>query len=289
MSDKIIRATGEKLPIRLVVTDFTEVANIIGQQHQAKAWALTLLADTMVASSFLSASMKSQGSVSLQAKFSGDISFIQADTNPLGMVRANIPTQECAKIGEFEPALSPQLLTVKKFSHQGEILSEGIVEMPSAKMGPSLATYLLQSEQVKSAVMIESKWKDEDPTQLEYAYGFYIEAFPDINKFEMDELEEHIRSIKSLGEFHTEKGVDIEALLNRIFQLNTWQIHREIEPRAFCPCSMDRIEKSLISIGRQGLQEIIDDGEDIEMSCDYCKRKFQVELSKLESLRDSLL
>lgn len=289
MSDIIIRATGEKLPIRLVFSDFTELANLIGSQHKAKAWSLSLLADTMIASSFLSASLKYPGSVSFQAKYSGDISLVQADTNPLGMVRANISEEECATLGEFEPALSPQLITVKKFSDKGQVLSEGIVEMVSPKLGPSLATYLIHSEQVKSAVMIESKWNDQDPSKLDYAYGYFIETFPDINKYELAELEENLLDITSLAEFRTEEGFDVEALFKKIFRLNTWTIHREIVPKAFCPCSVDRIEKSLLSLGVQGLQEIIDDSQDIEMKCDYCKRKYNVTLSKLNELRESLL
>lgn len=289
MSDKIIRSTGEKLPIRLVVCDLTEVANDIGKRHGAKAWSLELLADTIIASSFLSAALKSPGSVSFQASFSGDISAVQADTNPLGLIRANISSQECQSLGEFEPALSPQLLKVKKFSNKGTILSEGIVEMANTKIAPSLATYLLQSEQVKSAVMIESKWKKSNSNELEYAYGFYVEAFPDINQYEMDELEENIREIVSLEKYKTTNGLDLDGLLQQIFKLNTWQIHREITPVAYCPCSPDKIEKSLISLGLDELQSIVDDGENIEMSCDYCKKKYNVTLDKLEELRDSLL
>jgi molecular chaperone Hsp33 len=289
MADQLIRATGESLPIRLVICDFTEIAQIVARQHQAQAWSMSLLADAMIASSFLSASMKHAGSVSFEARFSGDISSVHADTSPMGLVRATISSDECQKLKEFEPALSPQLLTIKKFSEKGKKLSEGIIEMPTQKIGPSLATYFLQSEQVKSAVYIESKWNEKDTTQLEFAYGFYIEAFPDITDLQMTFIEYQVRDIKSMVEFKTENGLDAKKLLTQICGDYPWTIHREILPTLYCPCSIERIEKSLVSLGIEGIQEIIDDGEAIEMVCEYCKEKYNIDLAHLEKLRSELL
>lgn len=62
--DRIIRATGQKTPFRLIVVDLTATMNEIGKQHNAKGFALKLLAENSIASIFLSASLKYAGTVS---------------------------------------------------------------------------------------------------------------------------------------------------------------------------------------------------------------------------------
>ena len=56
--DRIIRATGKKTPFRLIVVDLTETMNEIGRHHNAKGFALKLLAENSIASIFLSAGLK---------------------------------------------------------------------------------------------------------------------------------------------------------------------------------------------------------------------------------------
>ncbi len=177
--DRIIRATGKKTPFRLIVVDLTATMNEIGKKHNAQGFALKLLAENSIASIFLSASLKFPGTVSLTTRFGGEITLVQSDTTPQGLVRAMIPQPELQAVGGNEPALIPQSIRVVKLNEQGKRVHESIIEAPSVSMGQNLATYLLQSEQIRSAVGIEAAFNAQDPSKLDYAAGFYIEAFPE--------------------------------------------------------------------------------------------------------------
>ena len=37
-----------------------------------------------------------------------------------------------------------------------------------------------------------------------------------------------------------------------------------------CDCSRERVLRSILSIGKKDLQEIVDDGEPIEVNCSFC-------------------
>ena len=178
--DRIIRATGKKTPFRLIVVDLTATMNEIGKKHNAQGFALKLLAENSIASIFLSASLKFPGTVSFTTRFSGEITLVQSDSTPQGLVRAMIPQPELQAVGGNEPALIPQSVRVVKLNEQGKRVHESIIEAPAVSMGQNLATYLLQSEQIRSAVGIEAAFNKEDPSKLDYAAGFYIEAFPDL-------------------------------------------------------------------------------------------------------------
>ena len=42
-----------------------------------------------------------------------------------------------------------------------------------------------------------------------------------------------------------------------------------------CDCSKERVEKALVSIGRKDLKEMIDDGEPIEVNCQFCGKHYR--------------
>ena len=68
-TDRIIRATGKRTPMRLVLADITHTMNQIGAKHKASAYSLKLLAETAVGSLLLSSSLKFPGTVSLKISF----------------------------------------------------------------------------------------------------------------------------------------------------------------------------------------------------------------------------
>jgi molecular chaperone Hsp33 len=282
--DIILRCTGEKAALRFVMIDLTTTANLIGQKHGAEAWALAAMAETAIASLFLSSALKSQGSVSVRAEFSGDISLVQADSTPMGLIRAMIPKEELDKIGDFELMLIPQLLKVKKTNEKGKQLSEGIVEMVSDRMGRNLATFLLQSEQVRSAVGIEARPNQQNPKVLDYAIGFMVEAFPDIDEKTTLIMEQCVTSLPALSEFFDGQYYDLRGLLDQLSGPFAVQIHREIVPQAYCPCSRERSLASLKSFGAKELKAMIDTGRDLEVICDFCRTNYQITPEELRNL-----
>ena len=46
----------------------------------------------------------------------------------------------------------------------------------------------------------------------------------------------------------------------------------EIEYR--CNCSKEKVEEALISTGRESLEEMIASGEDTEVECHFCDKKY---------------
>ena len=171
-TDLILRATATKAPFRFVLVDLTRSANVIGKNHEARAHTLSLLADAAVASILLASGLKHAGAVSLQVEFSGDISFVKADSTPMGLVRAMIPHDEILKAGDFELMLLPQRLKVRELNEKSKVVQESIVEAASQRMGQNLAAYLMQSAQTKSGAGVMSRINPKNDTELEYAIGF---------------------------------------------------------------------------------------------------------------------
>jgi molecular chaperone Hsp33 len=286
--DVIIRATAEKAPLRFVLADITQTMNEIGATHNAEAWSLCMMAEAAVASLFLSSSLKMAGTASLQAVFSGDINLIQADTTPMGLIRAMIPLEDIERVGDFEPLLSPQVLKVRKFNEHGKVVSESIIEITSSKMGKNLARFLLQSEQTRSAVGIEAAPNPENPKELLYAVGFMVEAFPDIEEHTTYIIEEVIRTLPPFKSYyHPEQGYDIKGLLEGVSGPFAVQVLKEIEPKAFCPCSKVRSLHSIKLLDKKELKELIRQQDELEVTCDFCRKTYFITAEEINQILNS--
>lgn len=274
--DRLIRATGAHVPFRLVLADITRSAEEIGKMHGANAQALKLLAETSIASLFLSSGLKFPGTVCVKISFSGDISFAEADSTPQGLLRAMIPQSEILATKEFEPALSPQHFQVVALDERGKRASESIIEAVSESVGRNLSVFMLQSAQTRSAIGIEARLNKENPDTLDYAVGFYLEPYADIADDELSILEKQIAKLPSFSEFYDGKAYNLDALMQAISGEYPTTVVREIEPRPYCPCSKVRSLATLGSIPTEDLEELLEDGKDLELVCDFCRSKYIV-------------
>jgi molecular chaperone Hsp33 len=284
--DRIIRATGKKTPFRLIVVDLTATMNEIGKFHNAQGFALKLLAENSIASIFLSASLKFPGTVSLTTRFSGEITHIQSDSTPQGLVRAMIPQPELQAVGGNEPALLPQSVSVIKLNELGKRVHESIIEAPSVSMGQNLATYLLQSEQIRSAVGIEAAFNNEDPSKLDYAAGFYIEAFPDLEDKDINLIEVIVQNLPKFKDMNTPEGFDLDELLDQLRGPYDIDIVKEIDPKPFCPCSKERTVATLATLKTADLEDLMKEGKDLEVVCDFCRTKYTITVDDLQTIID---
>lgn len=272
--DRLIRATGAHVPFRLVLADITHAAEEVGEMHGAGRQALKLLAETSIASLFLSSGLKFPGTVCVKVSFSGDISFAEADSTPSGLFRAMIPQEDVRNNEKYEPALSPQRFEVVSLDERGKRVRESIIEAVSESMGRNLSVYMLQSAQTRSAVGIEAVVNKDNPKKLDYAVGFYLEPFADIADDELALLEKQVSKLPAFSEFYDGKNFNLDALMEAVSGEYPTTVVREIEPLPYCPCSKVRSLATLGSIPTADLEDLLEDGKDLELVCDFCRSKY---------------
>lgn len=96
------------------------------------------------------------------------------------------------------------------------------------------------------------------------AGGFIIQLMPNASDEFIDQLENRIKEIKSVTEM-LEHGMTPEEILEHIFEGMDLQILDTIPTEFYCNCSKERVSAAVISVGKQELQKMIDDGEPIEV------------------------
>jgi molecular chaperone Hsp33 len=57
-----------------------------------------------------------------------------------------------------------------------------------------------------------------------------------------------------------------------------------VPTRFYCNCSKEKVEKAIISIGKKDIQEMIDDGEPIEVNCHFCNTHYNYSVEELKDM-----
>ena len=97
-------------------------------------------------------------------------------------------------------------------------------------------------------------------------------------------LEENVARITSVTRL-LEEGCSPEMILERLLDGMNIEIQDKLPTEFACNCSRSRLEKALISIGAKELQNMIDDGEEIEMKCHFCSKAYRFSVEELKKLK----
>jgi|GEM_PF-420202 len=282
--DRIVRATSDAAKFRLVLVDATRAAQEISEKHEAKGYASQLLGESIASALLLASDLKGQGTVQLRFSLSGDISRVNADATPFGLVRAMIPRDEILRVGTFEPMLSPQTLRVIKLDRDGSRLSEGVVEMVDADISASMRHYLKQSEQGVYMLRVQARY-DEATSALKFAGGILLETFPGFTQAEWDRVVALANTIDLTEHARAEgAGLHLGSILQTFDEAFTIKIHREFEVEPFCPCTEQGVLRALSSLGRQGLESLFLENRDAEMFCEFCRKRYVVTVPQILTL-----
>lgn len=160
----------------------------------------------------------------------------------------------------------------------------GQVQITSGEVAQDIAYYYALSEQRPCLVFL-GVTIDVDQSVLS-AGGLAVFPFPDCDSRVLDELENHAELFGKLSAMLA-SGLDLMQCLSALFQGMDMKITQEIPLSYYCPCSKDRMERALISLGRSELQEIIDKDEQAELVCHFCNKRYHFNKDELQALWES--
>lgn len=222
-----------------------------------------LLGEFLAAVSMLSSTIKFEGSLILQVRGDGEVPLIMAEANSQQQIRAIASSSSDILNGDFHSLLGNGQLAITIDPKQGERY-QGIVSLEGDNLSRCLENYFLQSEQLATKI-----WLAADG---ETAAGMLLQELP--NNHEHHEQWHHLHTIASTLQAKELLEVDAEDLLYRLFHQENLRLF-EAKPLVFhCSCSRQRIETSLLSLGKGTLEEIFAEQGKIDTNCEFCHRQY---------------
>ena len=151
----------------------------------------------------------------------------------------------------------------------------------SSEIAEDLTYYFANSEQVPSSVGL-GVLMDKDNT-VACAGGFIIQMMPFAKEETISQIEENLKNITSVTD-HLKKGETPEQILEILLGNLVLEITSTMPAKFYCNCSKERVEKAVISVGKKEIQDMIDDGQDIEVKCHFCNTAYKYSVEELKDI-----
>ncbi len=158
----------------------------------------------------------------------------------------------------------------------------GQIALQTGEIAEDLTYYFATSEQVPSAVGL-GVLVDKD-CSVKQAGGFILQLMPFTPEDVIEKLEKRISEIASVTEM-LEEGKTPEQILETILGDFGLEI-TDTMPTAFqCDCSKERVSRAISTLSKKDLDDIINDGEAIEVKCQFCNTAYKFSVDELKAMR----
>lgn len=277
MSDYIVRATAADAQIRVFAAYTKDMVEEARRRHETSPVATAALGRLMTAGAMMGSMLKGEKDLlTLRINASGPIQGITVTADSKARVKGYVGNPNVIlpanKVGKLDVAGAVGIGFMDVIKDMG--LKEpyvGQTVLQTSEIAEDLTFYFANSEQVPSSVGL-GVLMNKDNTVAQ-AGGFIIQLMPFASEEVIAQLEENLKDITSVTTLLAQ-GNTPEDLVNILCKNLDPVINDKLDTGFYCNCDRARVEKALISVGRKELQEMIDDGEDIEMKCHFCNSAY---------------
>ena len=229
-----------------------------------------LLGELLVATSLLTATLKFEGSITVQLQGDGPVrlAVINGDNNQQlrGVARyeGELPTD-----GKLQSLIGNGHLVITITPDQGERY-QGIIALEADTLAACLEHYFAQSEQLATRLRIRTGHHEGEPR----AAGILLQELPaqsEDHSEDFDHLVQLTTTIKDEELF----GLDAEEILYRLYHQDKVRV---FDPQAIefrCTCSRARCEGALLQIDKEEAVSMVQELGKIDMHCDYCGAHYE--------------
>lgn len=286
--DKLVRGNSTDGAIRIFAAVTTDLVNEAQRIHHTYPIATAALGRTLTAAAIMGADLKNESdSITVQIKGDGELERIIAVTDSQSRVKGYVsnpyvdrPLNDKGKL-DVGGAIGKGTLSVIKDLGMKEPYI-GQVPLVSGEIAEDLTYYFASSEQVPTSVAL-GVLVSPDNTALA-AGGFLLQLMPEATEEMAEQLENAIKTLPSITSM-IQSGMTAEDILFRVTDgFDMIMQNKAIEPKYFCGCSKERMEKALISIGREELLSLIEEQGEAELTCQFCDNRYLFSKEELAAL-----
>lgn len=292
MINKLYIATDSSESFRFIIVDSTDLVQSVRDIHNTSATASAALGRLSTMAAIMSHELKKEShNITLNLQGNGQGGMLISTVNGRGEVKSyvshpevDLPTKSNKKLDVGSFVGNEGLLTViKDFKLKEPYI--GQTSLVSGEIAEDFSNYFYQSDQRPTVVAL-GVLVDTD-LSIKSAGGLFIQALPGFDESLIDKLELDINKFPPISSLFVTHEDPFE-ILNQYFSDFDLKLLGKKEVQYLCDCNRDRVERSLISLGKQTLTELIEEDGKAELVCDFCNKKYNFSKEELIELRDNL-
>lgn len=287
MKDYIVRAVAADNHIRAFASTTKNLVEEAKNLHNTSPVATAALGRLLTAGGIMGSMLGGEDDIlTLQVRGDGPIGGITVTADSKARVKGyvNNPSVMVAPspLGKLDvgAAVGSGYINVLKDMGLKEPYSSQ-TNLISGEIADDLTYYFAASEQVPSSVGLGVLMNNDNTVSV--AGGFIIQLMPFTDEEVISKLENRITKIDSVTNLLV-KYKTPERMLEYILGDFNLNILETCPTEFYCNCDKEKIEKVIISIGKEDLEGIIEEDEPIEVNCHFCSSKYHFDLEELKEI-----
>lgn len=275
---EIVRAISGDGMVKISVIEARSIAERARNIHNLSPTATAALGRSLCATSMLGDLLKEPtASITVRINGGGPIGTVMTVSDSSGNVRgyaqnpgADLPTRKDGKLDVGGLVGRDGMLTVSRDFGYGEPYV-GSTELVSGEIAEDYTAYYSESEQVASACGL-GVLVDTDKS-VKSAGGFLVQLLPGAPDDTAAKLESNINAMRPVSEQLCAGAA--EVLVEEVLKGMEPEILERHEVEYRCYCSRERVLGAIMSVGREGIEEIAMDTALTHVSCQFCDTVYE--------------
>ena len=158
----------------------------------------------------------------------------------------------------------------------------GQVPIVTGEIAEDMTYYYATSEQIPTAIALGVLVNPD--MSVKAAGGFMLQLMPEATEEMATKLEEIMKHLPPITDM-IDNGMSAEDILFTITEgFDMIMENKTVTPKYECKCTKERMEKALISIGKDELEAIISEQGEAELTCQFCDNRYKFNKNELETL-----
>lgn len=279
-NDKLYRFLFQNLAVRgewvRLNSTFTETLNT----HQYPKAVQNLLGEMLVATSLLTATLKFEGTITVQIQGDGALKLAVVNGNQHQQLRALARVEgEIADNATLTEMIGNGVLVISIIPEKGERY-QGVISLDKPTVSECLEAYFARSEQLATQLVIRVGEFDGKAV----AGGTLLQIVPDGTGTPQDF--EHLATLASTIKDEELFGLTAEALLYRLFHEESVEVYPPQATEFKCGCSRERSGAAIMLLPEEEISEMLAEKQGvIDMQCECCGTQYFFDKNAIDELK----
>lgn len=287
MKDYIVRGTAANGQIRAFAATTREMAEAGRSAHNTSPVATAALGRLMTGAAMMGIMMKGDKNIlTIQVRGDGPMEGITVTADSHGNVKGYVnnpdvilPANSKGKLDVGGAIGAGYLSVIKDLGLKEPYV--GQIQLQTGEIADDLTYYFAASEQTPSIVGLGVLM--EKNNTVKQSGGYIVQLMPDAEEEVICHLENKLGELSSVTSM-LDEGKTPEQILELILGDLNLEIMERVDTQFYCNCSKDRVAKALISIGKEELEKMIEEGNEVELNCHFCNTNYIFSVEELKEL-----
>lgn len=273
---------------RIFVINSKDIVNDAIGYHGTAPTATAALGRVLTAASMMGCMLKNKGNtVTVNVKGDGPCGSILAVADYIGNVKGYVQNPaadpERKRLGKLDvgKAVGRGSLYVIKDEGQSEPYI-GITNLVTGEIAEDITSYFATSEQMPTLCALGVLVAPDGSCQA--AGGVIVQLLPFADSKIVDQLEKNSIALSEVSHLF-DQGLSNDEIAAIAFKDIEFNMFDEFDVGYVCDCSRERMAKALITLSPAELDEIFEEQDEIETTCQFCNKKQKFVRKDIEDFR----